>query len=406
MKLEQFIAKRYFISKHKLNFITVITLISTAGITIGVASLIVVLSVFNGFGSLVENLLTSLDPDLKIESVSKWDANFDKSNQLELIREKIKAISPYTIKRSLLESKYSQSVADLKGIEKSQFYNLYDSNKINLYKSSSRDSSTPGIFLGVILANELQVQLDDTITVYVPSSINSFLSGFAPISKNRFVVEGIFYSQNNQYDRSLAIIDLKDSFALIGGNDNLINGYEISLKNIDELDEVKKFIKETLSDVIILEKYEIHKELFSVMKIERWVAYLLLSLIIAVATFNILSSLTMTVLEKKRDISIMKSLGISEKSILKIFLNEGAIIGAMGTILGLILGLLVCWLQLEFKIYPLDPTQYKIDSLPLEIQITDFFTVAFVSMSLSLLAAAFPSVRASKTNIIDGIKWE
>jgi lipoprotein-releasing system permease protein len=142
------------------------------------------------------------------------------------------------------------------------------------------------------------------------------------------------------------------------------------------------------------------------MKIERWVAYLLLSLIIAVASFNILSSLTMTVLEKKRDISIMKSFGVSEKSLLKIFLNEGAIIGFVGTILGTILGLFICWLQIEYKIYPLDPTQYKIDSLPLEVRIIDFFTVAFASMTLSILSASFPASIASKTNLIEGIKWE
>lgn len=405
MKLERFIAKRYFVSKHRLNFITIISLISTIGITIGVASLIVVLSVFNGFGNLVEELLTSLDPDIRIDFIDNSKVQSSEIEKLLNKSEKINSFSAYLLSRSLLESNYAQSVVELKGINKSQFFQLYDSSKVNFYKTKA-NNSLPGIYIGVILASELQVELNDTITAYVPSSVRSFLSGFSPIRKGRFVVEGIFYSQNNQYDNSLAIIDLKDFYSFFGSNRKIL-GYEISLKNKKDFNYVKDLIQNSFSSNIeVLGKYEIHKELFSVMKIERWVAYLLLSLIIVVASFNILSSLSMTVLEKKRDISIMKSFGISEKSLLKIFLNEGAIIGIVGTFLGLILGLFICWLQLEFKIYPLDPTQYKVDSLPLKIQAIDFLTVSFASMSLSIIAAAFPALRASKTNLIEGIKWE
>lgn len=406
MKLERFIAKRYFISKHKLNFITVISFISTLGITIGVASLIVVLSVFNGFGSLVESFLTSLDPDIRIDFVQDNNSKLNEFDSLFSKNNLIKSHSPYIISKVLIESKYAQSVIELKGIEKSKFFNLYDSSKINIYKSKKEKHTLPEIYLGIILANELQINLDDTLTVFAPSSISSFLTGFNPIKKGSFIVSGIFYSQNNQYDKSLAIIDLKDATSLYGSSKS-IQGIEISLTQDNQLDKIKTELQNFLHDKAeVLDKYQIHSELFSVMKIERWVAYLLLSLIIAVASFNILSSLSMTVLEKKRDISIMKSFGISDNSLLKIFLNEGAIIGIVGTLMGTILGLLISWLQLEFKIYPLDPTQYKIDSLPLEIQVFDFFTVAFASMTLSILAAAFPATRASKTNLIDGIKWE
>lgn len=406
MKIERFIAKRYFISKHKLNFITVISFISTLGITIGVASLIVVLSVFNGFGSLVESFLTSLDPDIRIDFVE--ENNF-KTNEIDSLLAKnnlIKSYSPYLVSKVLIESKYAQSVIELKGINKSKFFQLYDSSKVKFYRSKIDNNSLSGIYLGVVLASELQIDLDDTLSVFAASSINSFLTGFSPIKKENFVVKGVFYSQNNQYDKSLAIIDIKDAFSLYGSS-KPIQGYELSLNQPHSLENIKNELQIYFRQKAeVLDKYQIHDDLFSVMRIERWVAYLLLSLIIAVASFNILSSLSMTVLEKKRDISIMKSFGISEKSLIKIFLNEGAIIGIVGTLLGTLLGLFICWLQIEYKIYPLDPTQYKIDSLPLEIQITDFFTVAFASMTLSILAAAFPALRASKTNLIDGIKWE
>jgi lipoprotein-releasing system permease protein len=406
MKLEQFIAKRYFIAKHKLNFITVISVISTIGIMIGVASLIVVLSVFNGFGNLVESFLTSIDPDLRIDLI---EDNFENQKEIELFlneNKSVKTYSPYLISKALLESKYAQYVVELKGIEKTKFVQLYDTSKINLYEYESNIKTLPGIYLGIILASELQVNLGDTIKVFVPSSITSFLTGFKPVRKSEFIVEAIFYSQNNEYDKSLSFIDFNYAASLLASFKS-IHGYEVALNQKSELEKIKNNLQNYFyKKVEVLDKNEIHRELFSVMKIERWVAYLLLSLIIAVASFNILSSLSMTVLEKKRDISIMKSFGLTDKSLLKIFLNEGAIIGFIGTFFGSILGLIICWLQINYKIYPLDPTQYKVDSLPLEIQAIDFLIVAFASISLSLLAAYFPALKASKTNLIDGIKWE
>ena len=142
------------------------------------------------------------------------------------------------------------------------------------------------------------------------------------------------------------------------------------------------------------------------MQIERWVAYILLSLIIAVATFNILGSLSMSVVEKKRDIGILKSMGAKEDSILKIFMYEGLMVGLIGTFLGLLLGYFICFLQLEYKIYPLDPTQYKIDALPMQLRILDFFVVTGASVLLSFIASLIPAKRAAKVDALQAIKWE
>ncbi len=152
--------------------------------------------------------------------------------------------------------------------------------------------------------------------------------------------------------------------------------------------------------------YDFHKDLYSVMQIERWSAYIILSLIIAVASFNIMGSLSMSVIEKKRDIGILRAMGTSEKSILKIFMFEGLLIGIIGTIAGALLGYFICFLQLKYNIYPLDPTQYKINSLPLEIRISDFFFISGASMLLSFLASLYPAKRAAKVNTIEAIKWE
>ncbi len=149
-----------------------------------------------------------------------------------------------------------------------------------------------------------------------------------------------------------------------------------------------------------------HKDFYDVMQIERWAAFILLMLIISVATFNILGSLTMSVIEKRRDIGILRSMGARKKSILRVFMFEGILIGTIGTVLGLILGLLVCYLQIEFKLYPLDPLRFRIDAIPVKLQTTDLIIIPIVSMLLSFLASLYPAKRAVKLNVIDSIKYE
>lgn len=409
MNLEKFIAKRYLISRHKLNFITIISFLSIAGITIGVAALIVVLSVFNGFGSLVTSYLISLDPDLRIvfrsESTDKLHNEIEeKLNSLN----EIKSFSPFVSGKVLALNRGKTEVINLRAVELRKINQLYDFDKLTiLTKSDLSEKPGDGIFIGIRLADKLEAVSGDSITIVSPANIEGvILQGSIPLTK-KFLVKGIFYSQNNEYDESLAIADLIIGQQLLGFKKSF-EGYEIKLSDREKSEEIKSKLN-TLIDTEIAEVntwYDFHKELYSVMQIERWVAYILLSLIIAVASFNILGSLSMSVLEKKRDIGIMKSFGVTETSILKIFLNEGILIGIFGTFFGVMLGYFVCWLQINFNIYPLDPTMYKIDSLPLEIRISDFFLVAGASMLLTFLAALFPARRAAKVDALQSIKWE
>lgn len=409
MDLEKFIAKRYLISRHKLNFITIISFLSIAGITIGVAALIVVLSVFNGFGSLVTSYLMSLDPHLRI--VFKTESNQEYLSQIEKELKNsidIKSFSPYVLGKVLALSRGKTEIINLRAIETSKINQLYDFNKIvysGKYTKSNQESN--GIYIGIKLADKLEAISGDTITIISPANIESVLMQSSVPVARRLVVKGIFISQNNEYDESLAITDLSIGQDLLGYK-NSFEGYEIKLFERNKSEKVKKELSDRLDKnfMEINTWYDFHKELYSVMQIERWVAYILLSLIIAVSSFNILGSLSMSVLEKKRDIGIMKSFGVTENSILKIFLNEGILIGIFGTLFGALLGYFICWLQLNYNIYPLDPTLYKIDSLPLELRISDFFIVTFASMFLTFLAALFPARRAAKVDALQSIKWE
>jgi lipoprotein-releasing system permease protein len=188
---------------------------------------------------------------------------------------------------------------------------------------------------------------------------------------------------------------------------NSVTGIELRLKDINRSESFKeKLISSLGNEYKINTWYDLHQDLYSVMMIERWTAYVILSLIIAVATFNIAGSLTMTVIEKKRDIGVLKAMGSTNGSIVRIFMLEGILIGIYGTIIGCILGLGICLMQIQFKLFPLDPTVYPIDSLPIDLRWTDFVFVGLAALLLSFLASLYPARRAAKQEPIQAIRWE
>ena len=410
MKFETFIAKRYLISKHKVNFITIISFLSIAGITIGVAALIVVLSVFNGFGSLVTSFLISFDPDVRVEIINPdLDLNLgDYKKRFDAIKD-IKSYSPFVSGKVLTVRGRETQVINLKGISQSSGESIYDIKKNMLFGKYelSEVNGTPKVLIGLRLADRLESLIGDTLTLISPSGIENVITETALPKMQTFIVGGIYSSNNNEYDVNYIFCALQPAQNLLG-YDTRIQGIDFRLNNPKNANSVKEQLSGFLGkdDFAIYTWFDFHKELYSVMQVERWTAYIILSLIIAVASFNILGSLSMSVIEKKRDIGILRSMGTEEKSIIRIFMFEGLFIGILGTVAGSILGYFICFLQLAYKIYPLDPTQYKMDALPMELRISDFFFIAGVSMLLSFLAALFPARRAAKVNQIEAIKWE
>jgi lipoprotein-releasing system permease protein len=410
MSYERFIAKRYLLSKHKINFITIISFISITGITLGVAALIVVLSVFNGFGSLVTSFLMNFDPHLRVEyKVENPDNDYEKVRAVIKETPDLKTFAPFVSGKVLAFNSGITQVISLKGIDLKNADELYNIKANILFGSAelNEEDETPGILIGLRLADHLQVLVGDTVTIISPAGIEKVITRFGMPNTQQFIVGGIFSSQNNEYDESLAFTYLSEAQYLLGYKDSY-QGFEIKLNNSDNSFKAKDFLESKLDGNIfeINTWYDFHKELYTVMQIERWVAYILLSLIIAVATFNILGSLSMSVIEKKRDIGILRSIGSKENSILKIFMYEGLMIGLIGTGLGVLLGYFICLLQIQYNIYPLDPTQYKINSLPLEIRFLDFFVIAGASLFLSFIASLIPAKRAAKIDALQAIKWE
>jgi lipoprotein-releasing system permease protein len=409
MMLERFIAKRYLVSRHKINFISVISFISIAGITLGVAALIVVLSVFNGFSSLVTSFLINFDPHLRVEILA---SEFNKEETEKIISKTpdLQASSAYITGKVLAYRRNHSQIVNLKGItdeSAEKIYSLSSNTVLGKPDLGIDRSGTQKIIIGLRLADRLQVITGDTLTLISPAGIESAVTQFSLPMMRSYLVAGIFSSNNNDYDEGYIFSSLSSVQSLLGYADSY-QGYEIRLNDMDNTDDAKDYLQENLDESVFAVNswFDFHRELYSVMQMERWAAYIILSLIILVATFNILGSLSMSVIEKRRDIGILRSIGMEEKSILRIFMFEGLLVGIIGTAAGALLGYLIAFLQIKYNIYPLDPTQYKIDSLPLELRLSDFFFVAGMSMLLSFLASLYPAKRAAKVNPVEAIKWE
>jgi lipoprotein-releasing system permease protein len=409
MRYEHFIARRYLRSKRQLRFINIIMLVSVVGITVGVAALIIVLSVFNGFSSVVTQVLVGFDPHLRVEAAKGKAVQVSESVLKEISRDsRITGVSPFVESKALLVVREHNRVVYVRGVVDSLVGNVSGVSKSTvLGKFVFGDTRiSGGIVLGLTLADRLGATIGTEVTVISPVGVDAMLMQFGQPLIRKCTVVGIYDSNNKDYDAHYAYVSLESAKYLFQYK-NGVSGIEFRLKSIDEAESVRENIASKLGDQYSVSTwYDLHKDLYSVMKIERWSAYLILSLIVTVATFNVLGSLTMGVIEKKRDIGILKSIGASHGSITRIFMFEGLLVGVIGTGLGLCIGLVVCYLQIHYQLFPLDPNVYIIPAIPVEVRWVDFIAVTFASMVLSTLASLYPARRAASLLPVTAIRWE
>ncbi|MFA5011396.1 MAG: FtsX-like permease family protein [Ignavibacteria bacterium] len=409
MRTEFFIAKRYLFSKRKVSFITVISTISIVGVSIGVAAMIVVLSVFNGFSEKVTSILIGFDPHIRIEA--KGNAKFDNYESMlqTIYANDIPNAAPYTMNKGMLATKDVNKVLLIKGVDEKVIEKVSGIKEFTNYgKFDLADKGDFGsIIIGFSLANNLKVFIGDTITILSPVGLEYSLTQFVePITK-QFIVTGIYDSDNRDYDSKYAYISIENAQNLFRLN-NTVNGIELRSKDIDDADNLKLRLQSQVdtSKFNVMTWYDLHQDFYSILKVERWAAFILLSLIIAVASFNILGSLTMTVIEKKRDIGILKAMGASDKMITRIFMFEGLVVGMVGVITGSVLGLGLALMQIYFKIYKLDTSVYKLEALPVELRFSDFIYIPLAALLLCFLASLYPALRAAKQKPVESIRWE
>ena len=370
--------------------------------------MIIVLSVFNGFNKRVIDILVSFDPHIRIES--KKENKLENFSEIEnnLRSQGIKNIAPFTLSKAMLSNRRSNKVLFIKGTDEKKIDEVSNVKKLIGLGSFDLEEHGDygGIVIGFMLADQMRSRIGDTLTILSPIGLENSLTQFIePVTKG-FIVTGIYESENKDYDSKYAFISLQNAQSLFNFGEK-VSGLEMRLDDINNSEKEKSKLQSILgNDYNVSTWYDLHSDFYSILKIERLVSFFILSIIIAVASFNILGSLTMTVIEKKRDIGVLMAMGATGNMISKIFLMEGIWVGIIGMVSGVVIGLGVTLGQMYFKFYRLDPFLYKVDALPVSINATDFIFIPLAAFVLCFLASLYPARRAAKLKPVEAIRWE
>ncbi len=399
------IALRYIFSKRSYNFITVITFISILGTAIGVAVLIAVMSIFNGFRELTEQQIVGFDPHVKISSEKQFSAAYiDSLRSLS----NIKAIEPVEEVRAVAMHENNMQVIIINAFKSSD--NLYlepirEKLVVGRMDLESADG-LPGIVLGAMIADRMRALPGDTITLLTPAMIERSIRTFSIPSGTRFKVTGLFQANMKDYDLKYGFISSENQ-SLINSTGSDGSQLYVRLDNTEKVENSLTSIGSMAQAGIKTETWkDINKELYDIMRFERMASFIILSIIILIAGFNVLASLSMTVAEKVKDIAVLKALGGNKASIKKIYTLEGLIIGLISTTAGTVIGLGFCYGQINYKWFRVDSARYIIDSIPLSINYFDVGIIVMFSILLSFMTTIYPARRAAGTNIISALRSE
>lgn len=403
MKTPLYIALRYLRSRRHTGFISLITYLSIGGVTLGVAALVIVLSVMNGFEVEVRQRIISTDAHMRLTTYGdKGIVNWEEAAQT--IREvpHVTGVSPYIFEKGMVRIRNEAEAVMLRGVDPKSLPQVSDlPQHIVAGKLELERAGMPGLVLGRFLAERIGAQVGDTVVVFSPAGMTSTFS--APVVK-QFVVTGLFQTGLFEFDDVIGYIDLNTAKQVFLRGDR-VDGLEIRLDDLFLADKVKPVIETRFNEPYYAQTwFELRRTLFSWMKIEKWMWTIILSLVILVAAFNILSTLIMVAMEKRRDIGILKAMGARDKDVAMIFSAQGLIVGIIGAVLGTVIGFLILLGQLKYEWIALPSDIYFLDALPVKMQALDFLVVAVVAVLLSYLGAVYPARRAAKLQPVEAIR--
>ena len=404
---EWFVSLRYLRAKRKQKFISLITLISILGVAVGVLALIVVLSVWTGFTEGLRDQIIGVNAHALVQRFGSAisDAE-DVTTKIEAV-DGVVATTPYIYGQALISSANQSTGVVLRGIDAPSAMRVLSIGQ-KMQAGQLTDLDTPldvrGIVLGRDMARQLQVGVGDRVRLMSP---NGPLSPMGVLPKIRTcVVVGVFHTGMSEYDSTMGYISLETARSLTDLRRG-VHGIEIRVRDIDQADRTAAAVQQALGQSYSVRDWmRINQNMFAALKLEKTGIFIALNLIILVAALNIISALTMVVMEKTRDIAILKSMGATTRSIMHIFLYQGMIIGLSGTVFGLAGGLGLCALLKRYKIIELPPDVYPMSTMPIKVVPFDVGVITLSALVITLAATLYPSWKASRVRPAEALSYE
>ncbi len=395
-------AWRYFKGKKTANAINIISWVTTGVIAFATCCQVLVLSVFNGFEDLVKSLYSSFYPDLKIVP-AKGKTFLLTASQLSQIHLQpgILDLSLIAEEKAMLKNEDAQAKVYIKGVDNNFAKVSGVPQKLTKGKFNTGTTDKPNIIVGAGIQNATGIMLNEAfapeqLTVILPKRNIASNDPMQSLSEGNITAGAVFAIQQD-FDNNYAITNIGFIQQQMGLAANEYTSVEIKLKWGAHIKKSQALLQTLLGkNYTIQTKYQQNSNLYATMKLEKWAIYAVLTLILIIAAFNMVSALTMLVLEKKQDIAILQSMGSTTLQIKKIFLSEGILLAGIGAAIGIILATAICLLQLKFKLIKLQGGSFLVDYFPVKLIATDFLLVAGTSMAIAVLASWFPAYKASK----------
>lgn len=395
-------AWRYFRSKKSTNAINIIAWITVLAMAVGTAALVVVLSIFNGFEGLVKTLYSSFYPDIRITAKQQKIMLLDDVTIKKIkLLQNVQSLSMVLEENVHLQNGDYRTNAVIKGVDDAYVQTSGVKEMITAGQFELGSNETPALVLGVGIEGALNLRSDRSVTpvtAYLPKRGVTSTNPLDAISTVNLQPTGAFSIQQD-FDNKYVLTNLAILKEMLGLKPNEYSAAELKLKDITTEKETIAAIQQILGNNYLVEnRYQQNRSLFGVMQMEKWAIYGILSLILIIASFNMIGALTMLVLEKEQDIQILQAMGAGKSFIQRIFLTEGVLLALIGSVIGIVLALIFSYLQVTFKLIPLQGS-FVIDYYPVEISITDILLIVLTVFVIGLLASWLPSAKAAKQKV-------
>lgn len=408
MLFELFLGLRYLKAKRKQKFISVITVISVTGVMVGVMALVVVISVMNGFRDDLMSKILGVNSHVLVLNYEGSFENYEEMAEKAEATEGIVAATPFIYSQVMVNNAGSVSGAVYRGLDPETAGEVTGIGGMlkgkDLKALDEEKKGRPGIILGIQLARQIGAVIGSEITVISPLGK---LTPMGRVPNNRlYRVVDLLDSGMYEYDASLVYVTLGEAQDFLGMDDR-VTGLETRVADVERSDTIAAELEKKLGYPFWTKDWKMmNRSLVSALELEKLAMFVILSMVVMVGALNIISTLIMVVMEKTRDVAILRAMGATAKSIMRIFMLQGLLVGVIGTMLGLFSGLGICHLLSKYKFISLPSDVYYISTLPVKVEALDVCLVVTAALGISFLATLYPSFYAAKTNPVEALRYE